>query len=523
MSEVEQSEAVTEMAPEAAPAAPLHALVLGLGESGLAMARWLQYRGYVVRVADTRAAPARLLQWQALNPERAAECFVAGEFGADLLQGVDVLAVSPGLAPRGELAQILPAAQAAGITPWGEIEIFAQALQALQQERGYAPKIIAITGTNGKTTVTSMVGQLAQRAGLRAQVAGNISPAALDVLYECLQNDSLPQVWALELSSFQLHFTYSLNPHAATVLNLTQDHLDWHADMAEYGRDKARIFGPDTVRILNREDALVMAMHGPDPAKVQTFGVDTPRHCWDMGLVAERGMQWLAQAEPCEEEDGPPKRRKKGEVAPAVPTMLKHLMPVDALQVRGQHNAANALAALALCRACGMQLAPLLHGLREYQGQPHRVELVRLVAGHAWYDDSKGTNVGATVAALKGLGGEMQADGGSARLVLLAGGVGKDQDFSPLAAPVARYARSVILFGRDAPQIAAALEGCGVPLLRADDLAQAVQMADQACQQGDAVLFSPACASFDMFDNYVHRAQVFIGLVQELALDKGEV
>lgn len=598
-------------------------LVLGLGESGLAMARWLRYCGARVRVADTRAAPQRLPQLLELAASAGpAVEFVAGEFDAALLTEVDFIAVSPGLAPRIELANILPAAQEKNLPVWGEIELFAQALAALKapaaaqvaevehpivvdaaesneaivsaesdeaaaepvdvsvesatesaaesatesttdsatetvtelpviappanaEPKGYSPKIIAITGTNGKTTVTSMVGLLCARAGLTVQVAGNISPAALDVLLDALQNNRLPQVWVLELSSFQLHFTYSLQADAATVLNLTQDHLDWHLDMQEYARDKARIFAPQTVRVLNREDATVLAMQAPkiapviakkgapiaeqEPApaipELITFGCNVPQQLGCFGLTNERGVQWLSHAVLLEENAEPPKRRKKGEIAPPPDLALKHLMPADALKIRGQHNAANALAALALCRAIGLPFAPLLHALRDYQGEPHRVELVRVLNDVSWYDDSKGTNVGATVAALKGLGGELAQSGESnRRLVLIAGGVGKDQDFSPLAEPVARYVRSVVLIGRDAPAITLALQECGVILLQAqNNLQEAVQMASEAAQPGDVVLFSPACASFDMFNNYVHRAQMFVECVNELALSRGEL
>lgn len=581
-------------------------LVLGLGESGLAMARWLLHCGASVRVADTRAEPQRLPQLQALATEERIS-FVGGEFGPELLQDVAFVAVSPGLSPRAELAQILPPAAQQGIAFYSEIELFAQALAALRTPEpeaeavvaeeatpeavspvmvqddvgqqagtdtaeqlpqapvasaeiagvetpaeaadaaaaadavetvpaedeestlqlapapaaasGYRPKIIAITGTNGKTTVTSMVGKLCARAGYTVQVAGNISPAALDVLLDAILAGQLPQVWVLELSSFQLHFTYSLQADAATVLNLTQDHLDWHLDMAEYGRDKARIFGANTVRVLNRDDALVAQMQGAGEVSVISFGCQEPDRVGCFGLSQERGITWLsvAQADP----EFTPKRRKKNEPAPVVPVVMKHLMPADALKIRGQHNAANALAALALCRALDLPFAPLLHALRDYEGEPHRVQLVRSILDVAWYDDSKGTNVGATVAALKGLGNEMLDTG--QRLILLAGGVGKDQDFSPLAEPVARFVRAVVLFGRDAPAIRAALAGSGVSLVDAESVPQAVAQAAQLAQAGDAVLFSPACASFDMFQNYVHRARVFVEAVNELAMSHGEI
>lgn len=509
------------------------ALVLGLGESGLAMALWLARGGASVRVADTRETPERLAALQAAVPQAQ---FIAGAFTADLLDGVDFVAVSPGLAPGRELAGIAPAAQEKNIPVWGEIELFAQALAALKAERGYAPKVIAITGTNGKTTVTSLVGLLCERAGLATRVAGNISPAALDVLREVLDAEpapqpveaeadvaepvasTLPQAWILELSSFQLHTTFSLQADAATVLNLSQDHLDWHGDMAAYAADKARIFGEQTVRILNRDDALVM--HMADPlAETVTFGTGEPAEVDSFGLVNERGIFWLAQAVPSEEVIE--KKRRKNDPAPEpVPTMAKKLMPADALKIRGQHNAANALAALALCRAIGLPFAPLLHGLREYQGEPHRVELITAVGEVEYYDDSKGTNVGATVAALSGLG---KAFGGAEqRLVLIAGGDGKGQDFSPLAEPVSRYVRAVVLIGRDAPALRAALEPAGVDIVDCATLPEAVKRASGLALAGDAVLLSPACASLDMFKNYAHRAQVFVDAVRDIALENGQ-
>jgi UDP-N-acetylmuramoylalanine--D-glutamate ligase len=493
------------------------ALVLGLGESGLAMAQWLARCGASVRVADTRTEPQRLFALRQAVP--GAE-FVGGAFDAALLDGVDFVAVSPGLAPERELAEITPGAAARNIPVWGEIELFAQALADLKTTRAYAPKIIAITGTNGKTTVTSLTGLLCRRAGLTTRVAGNISPAALDVLREVLDNaqspDDLPQAWVLELSSFQLHTTFSLNPDAATVLNVTQDHLDWHGSMGAYAFDKARIFGPDTVRVLNRDDATVMRMANPD-AQMNTFGTGEPDAPESFGLVNERGVLWLANANPAEE---PEKKRKKNEPVEPAELVINRLMPADALRIRGIHNASNALAALALCRACGLPLAPLLHGLREYQGEPHRVELVASIDGVDYYDDSKGTNVGATVAALEGLGKSFGEAG--RQILLIAGGDGKGQDFAPLAGPCSRYVKAVLLIGRDAPALKAAIEPSGVPCFDLASLPEATRRASGLAKSGDVVLLSPACASLDMFTNYAHRAQVFVDAVREIALEKGQ-
>jgi len=491
------------------------ALVLGLGESGLAMAQWLARCGALLRVADTRSAPERL---PALREAVPGTQFVAGPFDAALLDGVDFVAVSPGLAPSRELAAVLPAAQAANIPVWGEIELFAQALAWLKADRDYAPKVIAITGTNGKTTVTTLTGQLCERAGLSVKVAGNISPAALDVLREAIDAGALPQAWVLELSSFQLHTTTSLQADAATVLNLTQDHLDWHGTMQAYAADKARIFGGHTVRVLNRDDAWTMRMADPAGATV-TFGTGEPQGPHSFGLVNERGIWWLATAEPADDAE-PLKKRRKHEPLPPVETTVKKLMPADALQIRGTHNASNALAALALCRAIGLPFAPLLHGLRDYRGQPHRVELVASLNGVEFYDDSKGTNVGATVAAIDGLGKSFGGEG--QKIVLIAGGDGKGQAFDPLAGPVSRYVRAVVLIGRDAPAIRAALEGTGVPLQDFATLEEATGRAAALAHAGDAVLLSPACASLDMFRNYAHRAQVFVDTVRGIALDAGQ-
>ncbi|MFZ6750404.1 UDP-N-acetylmuramoyl-L-alanine--D-glutamate ligase [Undibacterium sp. Ren11W] len=496
-----------------------HVLVLGLGESGLAMSRWLLRCGAKLRVADTRTAPDRLAILTELSSEIE---FIGAKFSLALLSDIDIVAVSPGLSPLNELAILLPEMTQNNIPLWGEVEIFALALAALQNSHGYQPKLIAITGTNGKTTVTSLVGLLCERAGLSVKLAGNISPAMLDVLREAIDADSLPQVWVLELSSFQLHTSYSLQADAATVLNISQDHLDWHGDLKSYCADKARIFGARTTQVLNRDDALVMAMHKSTPQaenKQLTFGVASPIIDGDLGLLNEHGMIWLAAANSAEEEQSVSRRKKKN--IEEAPVIIARLMPADALKIRGLHNAANALAALALCRAIGLPLAPLLHGLREYTGEPHRVELVATIGGIDFIDDSKGTNVGATVAALKGLGA--QAHGNGKRIILIAGGEGKGQDFSPLKEPLIQYAKAVFLIGKAADEMRQTFQTCQLELCDSHTLELAVLAAAELAQEGDIVLLSPACASFDMFRNYSHRAQVFVESVREFALNRGEI
>ncbi|RAR50604.1 UDP-N-acetylmuramoylalanine--D-glutamate ligase [Paraburkholderia unamae] len=488
-------------------------LVLGLGESGLAMARWCARHGCRLRVADTRETPPNL-------PELAARGidadFVGGPFTTALLEGVELVAISPGLSPLAEdLVPLIAAARERGIEVWGELELFAQALRHLG-ESGYAPKVLAITGTNGKTTTTSLTGMLCERAGKRVAVAGNISPAMLDKLAEAIDNTALPDIWVLELSSFQLETAHTFEPDAAAVLNITQDHLDWHGGLDAYAAAKGRIFGPRTTRVLNRDDARVMSLasvKASADAKVVTFGLDEPGNDGDLGLLRENGMQWLVQAHDLDAADVPvsPRRRKQQEAAP-VNLGMKRLMPADALRIRGLHNAANALAAFALTRAIQLPPAPLLHGLREYRGEPHRVELIASIEGIDYVDDSKGTNVGATVAALDGL---------AQRTVLIAGGDGKGQDFDPLVAPVARWCRAVMLIGRDAAKIRAALGETGVAMSDHATLEEATRAATALAQPGDVVLLSPACASLDMFRNYAHRAAVFRDTVEDIAAERG--
>jgi len=490
-------------------------LVLGLGASGLAMARWCTRCGAQVTVADTRAAPPQLATLRAELPQAR---FIGGAFDAALVhdQALDAIYRSPGLAPAA-LAPVLEAARAGQVSLGGELDLYSQALRTLRAQHGYAPAVLAVTGTNGKTTVTSLTSQLVQHAGRSVAVAGNIGPTLLDTLAARIAAQDLPEVWVLELSSFQLDGVQGFEPTAAVVLNLTQDHLDWHGGMAAYGAAKARIFGQTGLMVLNREDPAVMQML-PEPVRVKlqkpqlrahvTFGADLPQRPGDFGMETVNGMVWLVRAHQADETA---KRSKLHEE----PLHLQRLMPADALRIRGRHNACNALAALALAQAAGCALGAMLYGLREYRGEPHRVESIGMVGGVEYFDDSKGTNVGATVAALAGLGPDR-------RLVVILGGDGKGQDFTPLASPMARYARAAVLIGRDASHIAAALADAGVPLLQAASMEDAVQQAAGQAQPGDAVLMSPACASLDMFRDYAHRAQVFVEAVRALAQAQGQ-
>ena len=486
-------------------------LVLGLGVSGLAIARWCARCGATVSVADTRPVPPQL---EALRCEVPQATFMCSALDASLLGGkaFDAVFKSPGLSPT-MVAAVVESFEKGSAKVSGELELFTQALADLKTVQAYAPVVLAITGTNGKTTVTSLTGQLIARAQKTVAVAGNIGPTLLDTLSARLDAGDLPEVWVLELSSFQLEGVYGFEPNAATVLNITQDHLDWHGSMPAYIEAKARVFGKQTKMLLNRNDSLVLAMlppifnHGRVKDRVvrsyETFGGDMPTRPGDFGLEEIGGMVWLVRALQAEET-----QRKRSEAAEDL--FIQRLLPMDALHIRGRHNAVNALAALSLASSAGCILAPLLFGLREYKGEPHRVESVAVIDDIEFFDDSKGTNVGATVAALTGLGADR-------KVVVILGGDGKGQDFSPLLSPVSRFAKAVLLIGRDAQLIRGALVTSGVPIQDANTMREAVTLAYQNATAGDAVLMSPACASFDMFDNYPHRAAVFRDAVAALA------
>jgi len=495
--------------------AGIHILILGLGHSGLALARWCARCGAKVAVADTRAKPP---QRDALQISVPAASFLHSDMSGALLDvtAFDMLLKSPGLSPV-DTAGVTAAAMARGMACGNELSLFAQALADLKEDTGYAPQVMGITGTNGKTTVTSLAGQLVQRAGKTVAVAGNIGPTLLDTLAEKMDAGSLPDVWVLELSSFQLDGIKSFEPTVATVLNITQDHLDWHDTFEAYAAAKNNVYGTSGLMLLNRNDLRVMAavpaqvkVNGKPIRAYLTYGHDAPQRPGDYGIETVNGMAWLVRAAEIDETI----KRKRGDKREDIELHIQRLMPVDALRIHGLHNATNSLAALALAHAVGCALGPILHGLREYKGEPHRVESVAVIDDVEYFDDSKGTNVGATVAALTGLGAQR-------KLVVILGGVGKDQDFSPLALPVSRFVRAVILIGRDAPQIGVALKDSGVTLIFAESMQEAVNFSVQQAQPGDAVLMSPACASFDMFDNYEHRARVFCDAVHALALENG--
>lgn len=580
-------------------------LVLGLGESGLAMARWCARAGATVRVWDSREEPPH---GAALAEHVPDALWQRGPLGDEAFAGVQLILKSPGLAASDErIAAPLARAVATGIPLQGELDLFARALADLKAERGYAPKVLAVTGTNGKTTTTALTAMLIERAGKRVAAAGNIGPTMLQTLADALvlEGDAaaralaeaatgvepladdgaeaepggaaveahveaeadagpeaaidapapvaddepapilpdpeppgpvfehLPEVWVLELSSFQLDGVKGFEPTAAAVLNITQDHLDWHGSMQAYAAAKARIFGEHALLVINRDDPAVEALI-PAPTLVKgargkparsverevvRFGLDAPQRPGDFGLVDENGMAWLVRARELDETMKRPGRGAKPAAFDPEDLHIQRLMPADALRVRGRHNASNALAALALATAIDCPLAPMLHGLREYEGEPHRVQYVATHHGVDAFDDSKGTNVGATVAALNGLG----ADRAPGKLAVILGGDGKGQDFAPLAEPVRRHARVIATIGRDAEAIEAALAGTGVPLQRHATLEAATRWCFERAHAGDAVLLSPACASLDMFRNYAHRAEVFVREVHSLVADDGGV
>ena len=433
-------------------------VIVGLGRTGVSCARHLAARGHSLVVTDSRASPPGLAELRRLVP---AAAIVLGGFDPVVLEGADQIVVSPGVSLR---EPFLQQAAARGLDLIGDIELFA---------REAGGRVIGITGTNGKSTVTTLVGEMAKAAGILARVGGNLGEPALDLLA-----GPPAAMYVLELSSFQLETTHSLQLEVAAVLNVTPDHLDRYRDVAEYAAAKARIFERCTTAIVNLDDELVTHMTRPGQRQL---GFSLLRDDADFRLLARDGRDWLAAGS-------------------------EAVMPLDALKLPGRHNAANALAALAVGTACGLPRAAMTDVLARFEGLPHRAQLVAEARGIRWIDDSKGTNVGATRAAIAGLPGP---------LVLIAGGDGKGQDFAPLAEACRGKVRAAVLIGRDAPVIGAAI-ATSTAVHYENSMDDAVATAAGLARPGDIVLLSPACASFDMFRDYAHRGEVFAAAARRL-------
>ena len=438
-------------------------IVVGLGKSGMSLVRFLARQGVAFAVADTREQPPELATLRRDYPQVEVRC---GELDVEFLCRADELYVSPGLAVA---TPALQQAAARGVKLSGDIDLFARYAKA---------PIVAISGSNAKSTVTTLVGQMAAAAGKRVAVGGNLGEPALDLLGDDVE------LYVLELSSFQLETTHQLNAEVATVLNVSEDHMDRYSGLPAYHLAKHRIFRGARQVVYNRQDALSRPLIG-EGLPCWTFGLNKPDFK-AFGLREEDGQKYLAYE-------------------------FQNLMPVNELKVRGAHNQANALAALALGHAVGLPFDAMLDSLRTFTGLEHRCQWLRERNGVAWYDDSKATNVGAAIAAIEGLGADI-----SGKLVLVAGGDGKGADFSALRGPVNAHCRAVVLLGRDAPQIAAAI-GEGVTQVNVASLDEAVHHCAQLAQDGDAVLLSPACASFDMFKNYEERGRLFAQAVGALS------
>ena len=494
-----------------------HPLIVGAGLSGLAMARWCLREGAAsVTLVDTRSAAAEQARNQLPHID-----VLHHDLDQALMQQVSPSAVymSPGLSPEATQA-VTQWCETQGVPMGNELTLFTAALANHQPAEQSAPTVLGITGTNGKTTVTALTAHLLEATGIVAKAAGNIGPTLLDTLTECLNQQSWPRAWVLELSSFQLHGAHDFEPSMGAILNISEDHLDWHPSMAAYTQAKAKVWGQRAKRLLNRDDPLVMAFQPADPPPKSkrrkepealppvwhSIGLSVPERPGDWGVEWVNGMAWLVRARGLD----------TGAVDPycGEEPYIQRLMPAEALRIRGQHNWVNALAALALASEVTPDVAALLYGLREYAGEPHRVQPVHVVDGVAFFDDSKGTNVGATVAALKGLGADHS-------LVVILGGQGKGQDFSPLRAPLTRFAKAVVLLGEAREALQSMLEGADLVVEQVDDMAEAVACAHRLAVSGDAVLLSPACASFDMFRDYADRGNQFANQVHALAQERG--
>lgn len=541
------------------------ALILGLGESGLSMAKWFLRCGYPAKIADTRLHPPKLEALQtavkeALKSNKGRQeiffKYYLGPWNLDLLHNVKLVAISPGLSIHDPCnAVLISQCRAKNIPVWGEFEFFSCALKILgkYKNRPYLPKILAVTGTNGKTTVCKLVHHLLKQCNFSSALAGNVSPALMEVFRDSLENSQkngipLPEVWIIEASSFQLMSSLSFFADAAALLNVTPDHLDWHDSFSDYSQAKQKIFHSaepgrydatdfsisktmrtPTLRVLCRDDEGSMAAFLPGNFCI-TVGSDLPKNIGDYGVCLEKGIAWLVEAVDIEknsrlkEVDLVTKQENLYEVldqSVRITKQYRKILPCSSLQIRGHHNICNALAALTLTRSLGAPLERLSIALTTYTGESHRMEPVRVVKGVSFIDDSKATNVGATLAALRSID-FFEKDEGKEMLpcrkkcLLIAGGDGKGQDFLPLARPISQICRAVFLIGKDASKIAKIVNDPGIQVTFTKSLEEAVTSAMAHANHGDVILLSPACASWDMFKNYEHRAAIFRDVVMRI-------
>ncbi|MEH6811336.1 MAG: UDP-N-acetylmuramoyl-L-alanine--D-glutamate ligase [Motiliproteus sp.] len=444
-----------------------YSIVIGLGKTGLSCARFLASQGERFGVVDTREAPALLTEFKQSHPNIAVEC---GDLDAETLCHASRLIVSPGVSRQ---HPAIKAAEAQGVEIVGDIDLFCQQVTA---------PIIAITGSNAKSTVTTLVGEMAANASINVAIGGNLGTPVLDLLQQ-----GEKELYVLELSSFQLETTRALRAAVATVLNVSPDHMDRYPDLLSYHRAKHRVYEGCSKAVFNGDDALTQPLI-PDQVPRCQFSIGTP-DLGQYGVVEEDGVQFLACG-------------------------LELLMPVQQLKIPGQHNVSNALAALALGNGVGIPMAAMVDTLQSFSGLEHRCQWVRDLEGVRYFNDSKGTNVGATLAAIEGLGAQLNIEG-NGRIVLIAGGDGKGADFSELKAPMQQWGRAAVLIGNDREAIAEALAGA-VEIRGEESLAAAVSCARALAQAGDILLLSPACASFDMFKGFEDRGNQFMTLVEGL-------
>ncbi|AFZ83877.1 UDP-N-acetylmuramoylalanine--D-glutamate ligase [Candidatus Kinetoplastibacterium blastocrithidii TCC012E] len=478
-------------------------LVIGLGESGCYSAIWYHRHGARLRIVDTKINPVGLCKLKHLVNDSLIEYNLgyAGNFKVDLLEGVSLVILSPGLSPNSIVVKdIIDKAKSINIEIIGEIEVFARAIEYMRYSIGYNPKIIAITGTNGKTTVTCLTYKILNDCGISVQIAGNIGPASIRVLMDVIDSASLPKVWVLELSSFQINSMYSLHPEISVLLNLTEDHIDWHGSKENYWESKNKLLRLSKTALINRSDHLVLRMSFELKNKIiNSFGIDEPTKIGDVGVSLKGDQKWLVYSYRNDLFLNDTDRLNQNN--------FEYLLPTSSLKIKGMHNILNVLASIKLCKYVGLKTAEILPALFNYEGEPHRIQWICMVNDVNYIDDSKSTNVASTLAALQSM---------DSKSILILGGMGKNQDFLPLIPDLIRYTRAVVLIGTTSSEIASILDKTSLPYRFAHDMKEAVEISSELANSGDTVLLSPACSSFDMFNGYAHRGKIFVDCVKSL-------